>query len=327
MIRILKYLDKISKTDSTVLLLGESGSGKEVLSKYIHEKSNRCSEPLIPVNCAAIPKDLLESEFYGYDKGAFTGALTTGKAGFFEMADRGTLFLDEIGELPIEMQSKLLRSIELGEFKRIGGTSVIRTDVRIIAATNQSLEAMVERKEFRRDLFYRLNVIPINIPPLRERKEDIIELAKMFLEMYLSENDSEILLNSQLINYLLSYDWPGNIRELKNVIERIAIDYNVEDQPAQHLRHFTEVSSHQSSNIKDQDLDEVDLRLKVKPYELSEEQPIQSLKIYMHQIEKNYLLFALDKCHWNIAETAKLLGIHRSLLYRKLAALDLHKDK
>lgn len=343
MIRILAYLDKISKSGSTVLLLGESGTGKEVLSRYIHEKSNRSTEPFIPVNCAAIPKDLLESEFFGYEKGAFTGAIQSGKPGFFEMADHGTLFLDEIGELPLDMQSKLLRSIESGEFNRIGGTSIIKTDVRIIAATNQSLEEMVEQKKFRKDLYYRLNVIPIRIPPLRERKEDIIELAQMFLSMHLSKEDCDIILNSQMMNYLLSYDWPGNIRELKNVIERIAIEYTLEDSTEDSTEDLPEKALESlSRNIpKKRQIDklapkkifeteyekssEAEALSTFNPSSIHEDEPIQDLKEYLHQVEKVYLEFVLNKCHWNVLETARQLGIHRSLLYRKLENLGIKR--
>ncbi|MDK9711141.1 sigma-54 interaction domain-containing protein [Acidaminobacter sp.] len=320
MISILNYLDRISGTSSTVLLLGESGTGKEVLSRYIHEKSNRSSEPFIPVNCAAIPKDLLESEFYGYEKGAFTGALTTGKSGFFEMADHGTLFLDEIAELPLDMQSKLLRSIELGEFQRVGGTMVIKTDVRIIAATNQNLEEMVEKGLFRKDLFYRLNVIPILIPPLRERKDDILALSKYFLNLQLSDEESEAVLNSGLSDFLLNYDWPGNIRELKNVIERVSIDYSIGEQS---LERLIEILSYKPQTSPDQSIGN---KVVSADREIEDLSMVENLKTHMDKLEKRYLLAVLKQCNWNIVNAAKKLEIHRSLLYRKMQALEIKKE-
>ena len=221
--KIIASVDVIAKVDSTVMLLGESGSGKDVFARYIHRKSLRAKEPFIPVNCAAVPQELLESEFFGYTRGAFTGANPNGKQGFFEIADHGTLFLDEIAELPMPMQSKLLRVLETGEIQRVGSTSVISTNVRIIAATNKNLKNMVSENLFREDLFYRLNVIPINIPPLRDRPEDILPLAQSFLSGYNKKYAFQKSFSAATIQAFLSYNWPGNVRELRNVVERLAI--------------------------------------------------------------------------------------------------------
>ncbi|MED1799829.1 sigma-54 interaction domain-containing protein [Brevibacillus porteri] len=215
--------DKVASVDSPVMLRGESGVGKEVIAKYIHHQSKRSKGAFIKVNCGAIPASLMESEFFGYESGAFTGASKEGKPGYFEMADKGTLFLDEIGDMPLDLQVKLLRALEEQEFRRVGGVKTIRSDVRIIAATNQDLEEMVAQKEFRKDLYYRLQVYPIHIPPLRERKEEIPFFIEHFLQQYQEKNAIQIQLTREATQLLYQYDWPGNIRELINVMERMAI--------------------------------------------------------------------------------------------------------
>ncbi|MBH0332873.1 hypothetical protein ABH14_24545 [Brevibacillus brevis] len=215
--------DKVASVDSPVMLRGESGVGKEVIAKYIHHQSKRSKEAFIKVNCGAIPASLMESEFFGYESGAFTGASKEGKPGYFEMADKGTLFLDEIGDMPLDLQVKLLRALEEQEFRRVGGVKTIRSDVRIIAATNQDLEEMVAQKEFRKDLYYRLQVYPIHIPPLRERKEEIPFFIEHFLQRYQEKNAIQIQITREATQLLYQYDWPGNIRELINVMERMAI--------------------------------------------------------------------------------------------------------
>lgn len=223
---VLLMANKVAPMDSTVMLFGETGVGKEVFAEYIYKNSKRSTESFIRVNCGAIPANLIESELFGYEKGAFTGANKNGKRGLFEIANNGTLFLDEIGELPLELQVKLLRALQDQEITRIGGLSPIKIDTRIIAATNRNLKEMIVAKEFREDLYYRLMVFPIYVPPLKERKKDILPLAKMFLEhlnrkyglkKYITE-DASILLNA--------YNWPGNVRELKNVVERAFIINN-----------------------------------------------------------------------------------------------------
>lgn len=217
---------KIARVDSTVLVLGESGVGKEVFAKLLHYTSSRQNFSLVKINCAAIPENLLESELFGYESGSFSGAKKGGKIGLFEAADNGTIFLDEIGELPLKLQAKLLRVLQEQEITRIGGTKSIKVNVRVIAVTNQNLENLVVEGRFREDLFYRLNVIPIVIPPLRERKEDIIPLIFYFLEKYNIKYQMNKKLPNSIIDKLLEYSWPGNVRELENVIQRIMVVSN-----------------------------------------------------------------------------------------------------
>ncbi|WP_051353212.1 sigma-54 interaction domain-containing protein [Thalassobacillus devorans] len=219
----LKIAKKVAKVDSLVLLTGESGAGKEAFADFIYEHSQRKGQPYLKVNCAAIPSSLLEAELFGYEKGAFTGAITTGKVGLFEKANGGTILLDEIGEIPKEFQVKLLRVLQELEIKRVGGTHQIPLNIRVIAATNRNLEELVNNGEFREDLYYRLNVIPIHIPPLRKRTADIIPLANYFLEKLNEKLDSNLSLHPETLPVLENYSWPGNIRELENVLERAAI--------------------------------------------------------------------------------------------------------
>lgn len=224
MLKVVQIISEISHLDVSVLITGESGAGKEVVAQQIYTMSGRSrSGSFLKINCAAIPKDLIESELFGYEAGAFTGALRTGKAGLFEAADKGILFLDEIGDLPLVMQAKLLRVLQEQEFNRIGGTKSIKTNARIIAATNHNLSQLVEEGKFRRDLFFRLNVIPIEIPPLRERQEDIDLLASFFLEKFNSKYGKNISLPYDVLTLLKSFTWPGNVRELSNLIERFVV--------------------------------------------------------------------------------------------------------
>jgi len=219
----LQMASKVAKTDASVLLLGESGVGKEEFAKFIHENSNRANAPFIAINMSAIPENLVESELFGYEKGAFTDA-TTQKIGLFESANGGTLFLDEIAEMPYHLQAKLLRVLQEKEMFRLGGTKPIKLDIRIISATNKNLKTFIENGKFREDLFYRLNTIPLNIPPLRERKDDIIPISEMVLNKVIKEyNLDEKTLSKEAKEELLNYDWPGNVRELISVIERSAI--------------------------------------------------------------------------------------------------------
>ena len=231
---VLNIAQKISRMDSTVLVLGETGVGKEIVAQYIHKHSMRDGKPYIKINCGAIPQNLLESELFGYVPGAFTGASAKGKPGMFELADTGTLFLDEIGELPINLQSALLRVLQDREVTRVGGQKSKKVDVRIIAATNRDLEEMIEEGTFRQDLYYRLNVISINIPPLRERKGDIPQLAEKTLEDLNQKYGVNKIMSQHFVQHLLRQNWPGNIRELKNYIEKqfVLTDENILDAPA-----------------------------------------------------------------------------------------------
>ncbi len=279
-----------------VLITGDSGTGKELFAQAIHHASSRKLYPFVRINCSAIPMDLLESELFGYEKGAFTGAKAEGKPGKFELADQGTIFLDEIGDLPREMQPKLLRVVEEKEFERVGGTRVIRSDFRVIAATNQNLEEMLSDGRFRKDLFYRLNVIPLQIPPLRERRDDIIPLAKHFIQQMAQEAAlSEIKLGPEAKKALRRHDWPGNVRELSNVLERT-------------------LSTIDGSHIQLSDLPFYLQRLPRK----SSRQNQTSIKEMHARTEKEVILYALKETGKNKAQAAKLLGIHRTHLYKKM---------
>ena len=298
--KIFKSANFIAKSDSTVMLYGESGTGKEVLAKFIHRGSKRAKEPFIPVNCAAIPHNLFESEFFGYVRGAFTGANTLGKIGLFEIAHNGTLFLDEIGELPLDMQSKLLRVLETGDIQKIGSTRIDKINVRLIAATNRDLQQKVEQGKFRRDLYYRLNVIPITLPPLRERPEDLIALAHKFLNELNLKYGLEKNFSSYAIDELLKYNWPGNIRELRNVIEREFITSTSK---------LIKINFDKQNNIQtsiDNDTGEKMTQGYKGP-----------LKKVMKELELQYINQVLSECNGRVGEAARLLGIHRTVLYRK----------
>jgi PAS domain S-box-containing protein len=222
-IEILNLANNIAQAESNVLLSGESGTGKEVIAQYIHKHSARRGHPFVVINCASLPESLLEAELFGYEKGAFTGASSGGKLGQFEMADKGTLFLDEINSLPFNLQGKLLRAIETKTILRIGSTKPCAVDFRLLAATNERLDDLVAERQFRADLYYRLNVIPITIPPLRERKEDILPLAFSFLKHYCKKNSKTKSFSPQMLNKMKEHDWPGNVRELKNFVERAVV--------------------------------------------------------------------------------------------------------
>ena len=221
--QLMKTVRNVAATDTTVLLTGETGTGKDLLARFIHRNSPRSSQTYIKVNCAALVPTLIESELFGHEKGAFTGAAAR-KIGRFEIADKSTLFLDEIGELPLTTQAKLLQVLQEREFERVGGTETIRTDVRIIAATNQNLRTMVVEKNFREDLFYRLNIFPVLVPPLRERREDIPLLGKFFADRFCAKlHRPRPHFDKSAVDVLLRYNWPGNVRELQNFIERVII--------------------------------------------------------------------------------------------------------
>lgn len=236
MIDLLHMVNRVAKMDSSVLILGETGVGKGEIAKYIHENSMRANEPFVKIDCGAITLDLIESELFGYEKGAFTGADRNGKMGLFEFADGGTAFLDEIGELPLHIQSKLLQVLQEGSFRRVGSTTDTQVNVRIIAATNQNLKEMVEKKTFRADLYYRINIFPIEIPPLHERKDDILPMAKMFLQRLNEKYHSCKFLEFDALSLLRHYKWPGNVRELKNAIEQA---YIICEGDAIRAKHFS----------------------------------------------------------------------------------------
>lgn len=284
---------RIVNVDATVLILGETGVGKDVLARYIyHNSERRFKGKFVKVNCGAIPPELLESELFGYEGGAFTGASAKGKKGLFEMAEKGVLFLDEVGELPINLQVKLLRVIQEREIQRVGGTQTKKIDVRIIAATNRDLKEMVKRGKFREDLFYRLNVVPIHIPPLRDRKEDILPLVELFLQNVNKKYGKQKKMDPELKNFFYHYHWPGNIRELSNLIERIVL---VNRDPLLKIHHLPpEYQNGKTGHTN-----------------------IQTLKEAVEQAEKNILIAASKKCKTTY-EMAEALQTSQPTIVRKL---------
>jgi TyrR family helix-turn-helix protein len=221
--KLMEMVIRLAKVDSTVLIAGESGTGKELIAETLHRNSPRRKGPFIKVNCGAIPENLLESELFGYEAGAFTGAKKEGKPGYFELASGGILLLDEIGELPLSLQVKLLRALQSMEITRVGGTYPLKIDVRIMAATNRDLLKMVQRKQFREDLYYRLNVVPIYVPPVRDRKEDITQFVVHFMQVFNKKYQLTKRISPEVIDIFMKYDWPGNVRELENLIERLIV--------------------------------------------------------------------------------------------------------
>ncbi len=293
-----KYIaEKAALTSSNVLIYGESGTGKELFAHAIHSASYRAMGPFVKVNCGAIPSELLESELFGYEEGAFTGAKKGGKIGKFELADGGSIFLDEIGDMPLHMQVKLLRAIQEKVIERVGGIQSIELDVRIIAATNKDLEKLIEENKFREDLYYRLNVMNLNIPPLRERKEDIEPLINHLL-VKISEQAGNYVnkISKEALRYLERYSWPGNVRELENILERTVnlLDYGKEIQVD-------------------------DLPIKIKNYSFDFNNLNQTrLKDILDAVERKTILDALEKTGKNKSETAKMLDISRTSLYEKI---------
>jgi two-component system response regulator PilR (NtrC family) len=301
MLTLYELLEKVVPTKTNILITGDSGTGKELVAKAIHYNSPRKDKPFVTLNCGAIPESLIESELFGHMKGAFTDAIAT-KKGLFEMADEGTIFLDEISELPLLMQVKLLRVLQDKEFKRVGGTEDIRVDVRIISATNKDLEKAVNEKLFREDLFYRLNVIQIKLPPLRERREDISFLADHFLKRYSGELNKNIRkVSPEAMRILLRYDYPGNVRELQNIIERAVALEMTEELSAQNLSSY------------------LDEQLPSKKGALDLEIPAEGIDLekVVEEIERVLLVKALDRTRGIKKKAAELLHINfRSMRYR-----------
>jgi DNA-binding NtrC family response regulator len=308
---VFRLIDKVAQTDSTVLITGESGTGKELIAHAIHYQGDRRDKPFIPVNCGAIPEELLESELFGHEKGAFTHAIRT-RIGRFELAHGGTIFLDEIGDMSPNLQVKILRVLQDHQFERIGGTKTIKTDIRVIAASNKNLEEAVKAGRFREDLYYRLNVIPIHVPPLRERAGDIPLLAHHFLEKFNKSKKKNIKsISKEVMQCFVSYDWPGNIRELENMIERLIILTNddkltIRDLPERLLAHRKkDTAQPQQHNA------------------LPEE------GLYLHaavnEFEKNLILQALDRAGWVKNKAAQLLNLNRTTLIEKMKKQKLMK--
>jgi DNA-binding NtrC family response regulator len=296
LLRVLEMASRVARHDSTVLINGETGTGKELLARAIHQNSPRSSKPFVTINCAAIPKELLEAELFGFTRGAFTGAMAA-KAGRIEMADGGTLFLDEIGELPVDMQVKLLRLLQEGELEKIGSTARMKVNVRVIAATHRNLQVMVEDRTFRQDLYYRLAVVPLELPPLRERKEDIPELIQhLFRTLKARHGMPELRIDSSFTAHLCEYRWPGNVRELENVIERMIV-----------------LSS--GNKITAADL----------PFEFRLDSPAENTflatlpkqGISLDAVERELILRALERFKGNQTQAAKYLDVsRRTLIYR-----------
>jgi Nif-specific regulatory protein len=295
----LEIVERVAVTDSSVLLLGESGVGKEIFAEQIHLKSARSDKPFVKVNCAAIPEGLLESELFGHVKGAFTSAVSS-RHGRFELANGGTIFLDEIGELPLGLQAKLLRVIQEKTFEKVGSDLTVTVDVRILAATNRDIEKQVENGEFRSDLYYRLNVLPLYIPPLRQRVEDIPELAEMFLKKYIKETKNQITgFSQEAMENMLSYSWPGNIRELGNCVERACIIG------------------------KGKKIEAEDLFLKSPVQHIFPADGSRNLKNAENSFRARYIKQVLEENNWNQTETAKVLSIQRTYLSRLVKELDI----
>jgi len=298
----LDIVERVAKSDSSVLILGESGVGKELFAEQLHLKSDRAKGPLVRVNCAALPEGLLESELFGHVKGAFTDAISNRK-GRFEMADKGTIFLDEIGDLPLSLQSKLLRVIQNRSFERVGSSETITVDVRIIAATNRDIEKLVEEQKFRSDLYYRLNVLPLYIPPLRQRIEDIPELANFFLKKVRHEIKKEFISFSEgAMSAILSYPWPGNIRELENTVERACV---IGKPP--YIR-------------------EEDLLLNIRSMPDNNSYKDKSLKSVLNLFKKHYLQKVLEENDWNQTTAAQVLDIQRTYLSRLIKELEIKEN-
>ena len=292
-----KQIAIVAPTNSRVLIYGESGTGKELVSRNIHFMSNRASAPFVEVNCAAIPEELIESELFGHTKGSFTGA-SDAKKGKFELADGGTLFLDEVGDMSVKTQAKVLRALEEQSFHPIGAPAGVRVDVRVLTATNKNLQSEIAAGRFREDLFYRLNVIPFFVPPLRDRREDIPTLARYFMRLFSAEHGRGPKdWSSEALDMLVDYSWPGNVRELRNEIERLVI------------------------MVQDDTIHAADLSLPngAGPTKAS------TLHEARAQYEREFILSKLKENNWNISQTARLLGLERSYLYRKMKAYGIEK--
>ena len=319
--RVFATAATVASVDSAVLLTGESGTGKEVVAQFIHDSSARQKKDMVIINCASLPENLLEAELFGYEKGAFTGALTAGKIGYFEIADGGTLFLDEINSLPLNLQGKVLRAIETKTIQRIGSTQIRKVDFRLITATNEDLFQLVAEKRFRQDLYYRLNVIPIQLPPLRKRKEDVVPLAVHFINYYSTKYDKVRSFSQQAFNSMLEYPWSGNVRELKNFVERLVVMSVGETIEIQHVEAFLGDSPRQSQHsensiVMQNYLPAVDAQL---------EQVLDagvSLDDYINQCEREYLNCVLKK-YPNSYKAAEVLGTSQTSIIRKKKKHDL----
>ena len=308
--RVFELADRVAATDTTVLILGESGTGKDLLAQEIHDRSPRARKSFVPVNCAALPENLIESELFGYEKGAFTGAAQM-KKGKFELASGGTLFLDEIGDMNPTTQAKVLRALESRKIERLGGTQSISVDVRVISATHRNLEKDISEGRFREDLYYRLRVVTLELPSLRERKEDIPALAAASLEQLNARHNREVQLTHEAAEALLHYDWPGNVRELKNALERSLVlisgkTVGIADLPEE-IRRGGNSRAGGAASSSDEILGEVDFRDAKRKFEIA------------------YLKRKLAEYRWNVSRTAAAVGLHRQSLQEKLRELGIER--
>jgi DNA-binding NtrC family response regulator len=329
--RLFREIEKVAPTKASVLITGESGTGKELISRAIHRLSPRAEGPFVKVNCAAIPRELIESELFGHERGAFTGAQQK-KRGFFEQAHGGTLFLDEIGDMDLIAQAKVLRALQSGEVSRIGSEHVIHVDVRVLAATNKDLDKQVERGSFREDLFFRLNVFPIRSPALRERVEDIPLLAESFMAAFARENGTKRKpIDEDVVRALVARKWPGNVRELKNVVERMAIlsgdRVTIADLPEDpHESPFGEEDTPDPVGGEPAFDDAGD-------HPSGRTVPPQSgakhltLREFREQSERQYIVDTLRLTGWNISRTAVLLGVERTNLHKKIRAYNIKRGE
>lgn len=325
--QVRQMMGQVADKEVTVLITGESGTGKEVVARNLHLNSPRADMPFVPINCGAIPRELLESELFGHEKGAFTGAISA-REGRFELANGGTLFLDEIGDMPLSMQVKLLRVLQERSFERVGGVKTISTNVRILAATHQDLEAMIEAGEFRQDLYYRINVFPIEMPPLRERTEDLTLLLNEIISNMEAEKKGSIRFNSSAIECLKCHSWPGNVRELANLVERMSIlnphgIVGVKDLPEK-IRQIGENRGADAESQSD-----------IASYRENQDAETQSilpldgldLKEYLASLEKDLIEQALDDSHGVVARAADRLSIRRTTLVEKIRKYSLQKTQ
>jgi two-component system nitrogen regulation response regulator NtrX len=297
--RAVTQATQVARSDAGVLLMGESGTGKELLAEHIHRESPFATRPFVKVNCAAIPTELIESELFGHEKGAFTGAAGL-RRGKFELADGGSIFLDEVGDLHEASQAKLLRVLQDGEFQRLGGEQSIKVAVRVIAATNRRLDELIAEGKFRQDLFYRLNVVPIRVPPLRERREDVRELATYFLAEFCARNNFRPKsMDDDVVPMLERYEWPGNVRELRNTVERMAIL-----TPGQQIT-----------------VDSIPMEIRLPPSASS-----AGLQGVRDAAERERIVQALDQTNWNVSGAARILGVERTNLHKRIRALGLSRE-
>jgi two-component system nitrogen regulation response regulator NtrX len=321
---LMRMVAKVGRTKARVLITGESGTGKELIARAIHDASDRQAHAFVKVNCAAIPRELIESELFGHEKGAFTGA-TGQKKGLFEVADHGTLLLDEIGDMDLDAQAKVLRVLQSGELTRVGGHTPIQVDVRVLAATHRNLQEMAAQGEFREDLYFRLNVVPIRMPALRERLEDVPMLARRFIDQACEDNGlARREITEAALAALQRHDWPGNVRELRNVIERMVVlsdgDLDLDDVPPELRTHDAELSGEESERGE--------LELGEGMFaELLRERSDLPLKAFREAVERAFILQRLRELDWNVSRTAEVLGIERTHLHRKLKLLGISRGE